>query len=149
VSVAARLFFFRLLALAPLLLLGACAPPLAPAYLDYQAPAEPQAASLPAALEAAGWTVDPTASAALTTQPRTFTRAGVYRIEAHLEALPLAGGHVRVLVHPYRVYFDGARSKIGYLPQSLRRSIAPDLDAAMQEHGFTATLDAEGREPDR
>ena len=150
VSVSVRLFFLsscpmRLLLAAGLLVivLAGCAPTLAPPYFDYaeQRASEPTTADLVGALREAGWTVSNNSSAvSLETDPRTFSQAGVYRVEAHLEVLPMANSRVRVLVHPYRVYFDGARNKIGYLPASLKRAIEPPLLDAMQANGFEAAV---------
>ncbi len=127
-----------------------CAPTLTPPYFDYaeQASTLPANADVVEALREAGWQIaDDSSAVALETQPRTFSQAGIYRVEAHLEVLPMASNRVRVLVHPYRVYFDGARNKIGYLPANLRRAIEPPLLDAMKANGFEAAVQTEKGEP--
>ncbi len=150
VSVSVRLFFWPLrppmrVTLFALLLtaLAGCAPTFAPPYFDYaeRAPTGATAPSIVGALEEAGWQIAADSTAlSLETQPRTFSRAGIYRVEARLEVLTMASNRVRVLVHPYRVYFDGARSNIGYLPGNLKRAIEPPLLNAMKANGFEAAI---------
>jgi hypothetical protein len=137
---------FRLAALllVGLLPLGGCAPTLAPPYLDYAA-SDTEAAnrdeSLKNSLTQAGWQVDmEAATGLLTTLPRTISHAGIYRTVVYLEVLPLASDRVRVLIHPYRVYFDGARSKLGYLPSGVKREIETPLLEAMRANGYRAEV---------
>lgn len=131
-----------------LIAFSGCAPTLAPPYFDYaeQASTLSAHADVVQALQEAGWQIaDDSSAVALETQPRIFSQAGIYRVEAHLEVLQMASNRVRVLVHPYRVYFDGARNKIGYLPSNLRRAIEPPLLDAMKANGFEAAIQ-KGRE---
>ena len=133
--------------LAPILLLSlvvtACAPSISALYRDYAyedetepGPSKEQSA-LRDALEAAGWTVIPGPSNnVLATEPRTFRRWGIYRTEVELEVAPVAGPYVRVLVHPYRHFFTGGRSKIPYLRGGLARAVLGPLTVALDDVGL-------------
>lgn len=121
---------------------ASCAPAISPLYRDYaydneQEPvASLEFSGLREALETAGWTVVPGPSDnVLATEPRTFRRWGIYRIEVELEVAPVSGPYVRVLIHPYRRFFTGGRSKIPYLRKGLARAVLEPL---------TESLDAEG-----
>lgn len=147
-------------AIAFLVLLSGCSPKLSPLYRDYEvmhdpvgseampagsdaespAPAEDRAATfqdIRAGLEASGWTViDGVTDNVLATEPRKFREWGVYSIEVDLEVAPVGGNYVRLLVHPYRIYFTGAKRKIPYLRGSLARSVLKDLHGAFEEQGL-------------
>ncbi len=137
-----------LLALA-LLLASGCAPKLTPLYRDFSdktADAEIYA-RIERALEAAEWTVvDGVTNNVVATAPRTFRSWGVYSVEVELEIAPLAGDYVRVLVHPYRLFFQGTRRKVPYLRKSLAHSAMKELTAAFEAEGLTAAGTAEERD---
>lgn len=128
-----------------------CSPSLSPLYRDYQVEAdslttEDVLPKLRAALTEAGWSV--TASAAenvVATERVTLNDWGLYRVEVYLEAAPLAGGFVRVLVHPQRRFITGGRSKIQYMIPSLRRAILPDLNEALEKQGLVMAKSARER----
>lgn len=122
-------------------LLAGCSPSLSPLYRDYEvargdAPEDLRAA-VEAALVEAGWT--PVAAAApnvVATETRVFNDWGLYKTEVFLEAAPLGDRYVRVLVHPYRKYITGGRSKIPYMKGGLRRALLPELNRAFEAHGL-------------
>jgi hypothetical protein len=127
------------------LVLGACAPSMDPLYRDFQretAVAELSTAALQVtlrrALESAGWEIaDESVEPSVRTMPRTHARWGVYRVTVYLEALPLGERHVRVMIHPYREYVWGTRSKLPYLTRPIREAIVPELEQALSAHGLT------------
>lgn len=120
---------------------AACTPSLSPLYRDYQADPPETAVrdSIRAALRTAGWELAPEAApGVVTTAPRTIQQWGLYRVEVSLEALPMSGQHVRLLIHPYRRYVTGHRSKMPYLPGGVQRAILPDLNDAFTDRGLMA-----------
>ncbi len=119
---------------AALLFLSACSPSLYPLYRDYSV--EPHAEAVETriqnALASSGWVRVPAAAPnVIATNERRVRHWGVYSIEVSLEAIPIGGGHVRLLVHPYRKYVWGTRSKVAFLNGTIRRSILRDFDSAM------------------
>jgi len=121
--------------------LPACTPSLHPLYQDYEV--KPHSAStqerLQKALIDSGWTLkSSTIPGIVTTDNRQVRQWGLYAIVVSLEAVPIGGGHVRLLLHPYREYVWGTRSKIPFLNGSIRRSVLRDLDAAMSAQALTA-----------
>lgn len=121
--------------------LGGCSPSLSPLYRDFEVRnrAGADEARIEAALEQAGWSPAPDVSpSAVTTEERTLTQWGLYKVTARLEVVPLGDGHVRVLVHPYRKFVTGSRSKIPYLSRSLRNQLLPDLNKAFEAQGLHA-----------
>lgn len=129
------------------LILTACSPNLAPLYQDYEVTASNEAAPLQeriaAALSEAGWTPSeaPTANV-IGTETRTLSNWGLYSVEVDLEVTPIGTDHVRILVHPYRKYFTGARSKIPFMRSSLRRQVLKDLEQAFVSQGLTLQGDS-------
>lgn len=122
------------------LALSACSPALSPLYRDYQVPDGASAFDerITAALEEAGWdTVGVDTPNAITTEERTLSHWGIYRVIASLEVTPLGSDHVRVFVHPYRRYFTGGRGKIPYLTRSIRSKFLPELNDAFEEQGLS------------
>lgn len=136
--------------IAALILLSGCSPRLSPLYRDYEVqagahadteePVDDHAAAMErilAGLLEAGWdigeSVTPNVVAA---ESRKFREWGVYSIEVELEVAPVGGNYVRLFVHPYRIYFTGAKRKIPYLRGSLARSVLKDLHAAFKEQGL-------------
>ncbi len=136
------------------LLASGCAPSFSPLYRDYDvepiavasADATKQSeetrsqdvrARLRAALVEAGWTeAAPSAPNVISTEPRQLSHWGLWNVIVSLDAVPVGDQHVRVLFHPVRRYVTGGRSKISYLGSGLRRAILPDLNEALEAHGF-------------
>lgn len=140
-----------LFALVCLVALAACAPSISPLYRDYEVEPAPLASAdveaesrdarvrdrLRAALAEAGWTVGgPAAPNVISTEERGFGSWGLWRVLVSLDAVPVGDRHVRVQIHPVRRYITGGRSKIPYLGRSLRAAILPDLNEALETHGF-------------
>lgn len=128
-----------------------CSPSLSPLYRDYQVPADSATTEdllprLRAALSDAGWVMTTSQTDnVIATERRTLSDWGLYRVEVYLEAAPLGQNFVRVFVHPQRRFITGGRSKIPYLVPSLRRSILPDLNEALQRHGLSLAKSADER----
>ena len=138
-----------LLVSAAILLTSGCAPSLSPLYRDYAVPdtVEATESRITRALSDAGWTVtDDRPPQAIATEERTLTNWGLYRVVASLEVVPLGSGHVRVLIHPYRAYFTGSRSKMPFLRRSLQRTILPELNEAFEAEGLEIAGTALDRE---
>lgn len=136
--------------IAALILLTGCSPRLSPLYRDYEVQAATNADTeevvddhaavmerIRAGLRDADWeigeSVTPNVVAA---EPRQFREWGLYSIEVELEVAPVGGNYVRLFVHPYRIYFTGAKRKIPYLRGSLARSVLKDLHAAFEKQGL-------------
>jgi hypothetical protein len=125
--------------------MSACAPSYDVLFRDFQRTGAIETATIPElreiiedALLDAGWMIaDETVEPAVTTQPRTHARWLIYRVTVELEALPLGGNHVRVLIHPHREYAWGTRSKYPYLTAPIRRRVMPDLERAFARRGLT------------
>ncbi|MEM6337467.1 MAG: hypothetical protein AAF752_12935 [Bacteroidota bacterium] len=132
-----------------------CANSLTPLYRDFEVrpvetsmaegdAAEPSAIERPElearverALGAAGWAItEGPADNVVSTESRQMQNYGIYSIRISLDVLPMAGNHVRVLVHPYRHYFTGSRSKLPYLKRGLGRSFLPELERAFADEGI-------------
>ncbi len=75
-------------------------------------------------LHEAGWNpvAGPTGNV-IATEMRRFRQWGLYSVEVELEVAPVGGEYVRLLVHPFRIYFTGAKSKVPYLRGSLARAV--------------------------
>lgn len=131
--------------------LSACSPSLSPLYRDYEVPSDSLAAAsvlprLRLALAEAGWTVtESVVPNVVATERKTLSDWGLYRVEVYLEVAPLGTDHVRVFVHPQRRFITGGRSKIQFLVPSLRRSILPDLNEALERQGLTMARSAKER----
>ena len=131
----------RLLALLILLVAATgCAPALSPLYRDYSVEAdrgEDVYARIERALAASDWTVtEGLTDNVVATEPRQFRGWGIYSVEIELEVVPMAGNHVRVLVHPYRHFYQGTRRKVPYLRKSWARSALKDLSQALESEGL-------------
>jgi len=136
------------------LLISGCAPSYSPLYRDYDVvPTAVASASaseqheedsnrdvrdrLRAALSEAGWTEPaPSAPNVISTESRQLSHWGLWRVTVSLDAVPIGDRHVRVLFHPVRRYVTGGRSKISYFGGGLRRALLPDLNEALEAHGF-------------
>ncbi len=121
--------------------LAGCSPRLSPLYRDYEVTAntdEDVFVRIERGLEDAGWTLtEAVTDNVIATEFRTFRRWGIYSIEVELEVAPVGGEYVRLLVHPYRQYFTGSRSKIPYLRGSLARSVLKQLHESFENEGLT------------
>lgn len=149
--------FFLLLCLAGIAATTGCAPSFSPLYRDFDV--EPRAAGsvtaervstttdsgesgdvyarIRTALAEAGWSEDEAAAPnVVSTQPRTLSDWGLYRVLVSLDVVPIGGQHVRVLFHPVRRYFTGGRSKIPYLNSGMRRELLPSLNEAFKAQGL-------------
>ncbi len=133
-------------------LLSGCSPRLSPLYRDYELKPQPGVSDsevltrIDRGLLASGWhPIDGPTDNVLATEPRQFREWGIYRIEVDLEVAPVGGDYVRMLIHPYRVFFTGKRSKIPYLRGSLARSVLRDLQVSFEEEGLTSIGTAESR----
>ena len=62
----------------------------------------------------------------------------LYKVVVQVEAVPIGAQHVRLFVHPYRVYPSGSRSKIPFLKRSIRRRVVRDIDRVFESHGLVA-----------
>lgn len=130
-----------------------CSPKISPLYRDFEVTVESGLSDnlvterIERGLVAAGWAltegVTPNVS---TTQSRQFREWGLYKIVVELEVAPVGGDYVRMLVHPYRVYFTGKKSKIPYLRGSLARSVLKDLQTSFEEEGLTFIGTAQSRD---
>lgn len=124
------------------LLLSACSPSLSPLYRDYQVPSDegtPIEQRVTSALAEAGWdTVGVNIPNAITTEEKTLSNWGIYKVTATLEVTPLGQDHVRVYVHPYRHYITGGKGKIPYLTPSLRSKFLTSLNQAFRAQGLAA-----------
>lgn len=119
-----------------------CAPSISPLYRDYDLRDRSDGDMrnrILAALQDTRWTAVPTSAPhVVATDTVTMRRWGLYRVEVSLEVAPVGDRYVRVFVHPYRVYFTGARRKIPYFKRRLRRTILPELARAFESQGLYA-----------
>lgn len=87
----------------------------------------------------AGWKLDKSAAPnVISTEEVTVAQWGLYKIVVSLDLAPINGTHVRVFVHPYRVYLWGARSKMPYMSRRVRNYVLPDLSETLAQHGIVA-----------
>ena len=127
-----------------------CSPPIAPLYRDYERGGERRGADrsdtsrvdiyarIDAALRAADWTPaeEHVVANVVATEMRKFQHWGLYRVVAYLEVAPVGEAYVRVYLHPYRQYIWRTRTKIPYLPATLKHRIVPELNAAFEAQGL-------------
>jgi hypothetical protein len=133
--------------------LAGCSPRLSPLYRDYEVTAEKGMSDQDVffradkALKASGWApVEGITANVLATESRQFREWGLYRIEVDLEIAPVGGDYVRLLIHPYRVYFTGKKSKIPYLRGSLARSVLKELNVEFEAEGLRFIGTAQSRD---
>lgn len=147
---------------AAMLVVGGCTPSLAPLYGDFRyvapdsaeeaagadrPPTELLVEEIREGVLEAGWTLaESPAPNVIATEPKTVSRWGLYRVEVYIEVSPISGHYVRVLVHPYRVYFTGHRSKMPFLKGSIRRAVFPDLRRAFEPRGIIDVGNARERD---
>lgn len=133
--------------------LAGCSPRLSPLYRDYEVTAESNLENgavferIDRGLRAAGWVpAKGITDNILATETRQFREWGLYKIVVDLEIAPVSGDYVRLLVHPYRVYFTGKKSKIPYLRGSLARSVFASLHDEFEKEGLTFIGTAQSRD---
>ncbi len=129
--------------LAVALLVSACSPSLYPLYRDYAVKQHAASDSLEMRLEnalaQAGWVIVPgVTSNVVATSEREIRDWVLYKVVVSIEAIPVGGGYVRLLVHPYRKYLWGTRSKVVFMTSSVRSAVLKDLDAAMADERLMA-----------
>ena len=130
-----------------LLFLGGCGHTLSPLYEDYRVDDRTNGQDILALIEHAvidaGWTLDePDAPNVISTAEATVTHWGLYKVVVSIDVAPINGTHVRVFVHPYRVYIWGSRSKIPYMSRRIRNFVIPELTETLSNQGI---LDADVR----
>ena len=127
-----------------------CAPSLSPLYRDYEderSAGDDATARIERALAAADWELAEAAvDNVIATEPRTIRSWGIYSVEVELEVTPLAGDHVRILVHPYRHFFQGTRRKVPYLRRGWYNSAVRDLTEALEAEGLAYRGTAQQRD---
>lgn len=132
-----------------------CSPRISPLYRDYEVTAEEAAADavvlerIEEGLQEAGWSLaDPVTDNIVATGERSFRNWGLYSVRVSLEVAPIGGDYVRLMIHPYREYAWGTKSKIPYLRKSLARSVLSDLHESFEDRGlaFIGTRESRDRE---
>lgn len=119
-----------------------CTPKITALYRDFEHPTDPadreavlRESTL--ALEAAGWPIAPSPQeGTLRTERKTVQHRLIYRVQAWVEVIPVGERHVRVLLHPYRVYPFGFETKMGYMTGALERRLVAPLREAFEERGL-------------
>jgi len=124
-----------------MLLLAGCAGSLSPLYEDYRISESAKGSNLHDLVEQAvldaGWILDePDAPNVVSTEEVTVTNWGLYRVVVSLDVVPINKVHVRVYVHPYRVYAWGSRSKMPYMSRRVRNFVLPHLSDTLAAHGI-------------
>ncbi len=152
----------RLLSLAALLALAACASVPTPTYRDFEVRAAPGAtadtsltARLGAAAAAAGWTAEvPDPTGIVTTAPRPVPGGLFARTTARLDLMPLNAGSdhgarfVRVIVRAERRSFLGGRTKVYALDGGTQRALLGPISEALAERGLVALGTPRDRDED-
>lgn len=118
-----------------------CSPTLYPLYRDYEHDIDVKIPlnRIEEALREAGWDLIPSLSPnSIATIDREIRDWGFYKVFVQMEAVPVGRRHVRLFVHPYRVYPNGSRSKIPFLKRRIRRRIINDIDRVFASHGLIA-----------
>ena len=118
-----------------------CSPTLYPLYRDYEHgfTGSPPLQQIEEALKEAGWELTTAPSPnAVATVDREIRDWLLYKVVVQVEAVPIGTRHVRLFVHPYRVYVTGSRSKIPFLKRGIRRRIIRDIDQAFQSYDLVA-----------
>ena len=134
-------------------ILTGCSPRLSPLYRDYEVTVEEDLSDalvserIDRGLKAAGWSpIEGITANVIATESRQFREWGLYKIVVELEVAPVSGDYVRLLIHPYRVYFTGKRSKIPYLRGSLARSVLKELHEEFEQEGLSFIGTAQSRD---
>ena len=121
------------------LLTSACSPSLYPLYQDYEITADKHSLQerIEGALVTAGWNSSEGPSPnVIATNERTIRHWGLYSVTVELEIMPVGDNYVRLLVHPYREYAWGTRSKIPFMNVTIRRAVLRDINKAMSAQGL-------------
>lgn len=139
-------------------LVTGCSPRISPLYRDYEVTAEQAAADevvidrIEEGLQQAGWSLtEPVTDNVVATDERSFRNWGLYSVRVSLEVAPIGGDYVRLMIHPYRQYAWGTKSKIPYLRGGLARSVLSDLHESFEEQGleFIGTRESRDRAAQR
>ena len=154
----------RLLFLAALLSLAACASVPAPTYRDFEVRAFPSGTTSPdtsltarltAAATAAGWqTATAATPGTVTTTSRPVPGGFFSRTTARLDFVPLNAGpmhgarYVRVIVRAERRSFLGGRSKVYALDDGTRRELLGPIGEALAARGLVALGTPRDRDED-
>lgn len=124
-------------------LAAGCSPKISPLYRDYEVTAEDAGADevvldrIEEGLRDAGWSLtDPVTDNVVATDERSFRSWGLYSVRVSLEVAPIGGDYVRLMIHPYRQYAWGTKSKIPYLRGGLARSVLSDLHDSFEAQGL-------------
>ncbi len=115
--------------------LNGCSPRVSLLYVDYEVGGDPATATarVTEGFQEAGWLLtDPETPNSVRTDTRTFDRRILYKTIAYLEAVPIGDEYVRVFIHPFRHPFVGARNKLPYMPNTLRRAVFRPLGEALE-----------------
>lgn len=135
------------------LFVSGCSPRISPLYRDYEVTAEYASADaevlvrIEEGLQEAGWSLaDPITDNIVATDERSFRSWGLYSVRVSLEVAPIGGDYVRLMIHPYREYAWGTKSKIPYLRRSLARSVLSDLHDTFEERGLAFIGTRESRD---
>ncbi len=118
-----------------------CSPSLHPLYKDYQYDFNERVpvVLIEEALIKAGWELIPSPSPnTISTTYREIRDWLLYKVVVQVEAVPIGARHVRLLVHPYRVYVTGNRSKIPFLKHRIRRNVIHDIDQVFRSYDLIA-----------
>lgn len=135
-------------------LAAGCSPKISPLYRDYEIAAGQDSADevvldrIEQGLQAAGWSLaEPVTDNIVATDERSFRTWGLYSVQVSLEVAPIGGDYVRLMIHPYRQYAWGTKSKIPYLRGGLARSVLSDLHDSFEEQGleFIGTRESRDR----
>ena len=132
------------LVLCYILVAAGCSQTLSPLYADFPidekvADEEDFQALVESAVLDAGWTLKaPDAPNAVSTNESTVAHWGLYKVVVSLDVVPVNRSHVRVFVHPYRVYVWGSRSKMLYMSRRVRNHVVPDIREAFESSGILA-----------
>ncbi|MDZ4698602.1 MAG: hypothetical protein SH809_02750 [Rhodothermales bacterium] len=115
--------------------LAGCSPRVSLLYVDYEVEGDPATTAdrVAEGFQEAGWELaPPEVPNAVRTTSRTFDRRILYKTIAYLEAVPIGDEYVRVFIHPFRHPFVGARNKLPYMPNTLRRAVFRPLGEALE-----------------
>ncbi len=118
-----------------------CSPSLHPLYKDYKHDFNGTVPliQIEQALIEAGWELLPSPSPnTISTSYREIRDWLLYKVVVQVEAVPIGAKHVRLLVHPYRVYVTGNRSKIPFLKRRIRRRVIHDIDQTFRSYDLIA-----------
>jgi hypothetical protein len=125
-----------------IVVLAGCGHSLSPLYEDYRISTEAVGDAdihvlIEQAVIDAGWTIDePDAPNVVSTAEATVTHWGLYKVVVSLDVVAINNEHVRVFVHPYRIYIWGSRSKMPYMSRRIRNFVIPDLSETLADRGI-------------